>query len=151
MIEEEFIYKEENYEDRKKIAVSTTRLIVEEKADEGVVENTYSVANVASIQLTIVPPDRTLSIILFIIGLVGLIGGIVAKFGFDVSNAISYGVLIAAVVFLVIAVVLFILAKYRCAVVIGCAPEKENILFSKRKERAQAIVEAINKAIVLRG
>jgi uncharacterized membrane protein len=151
LIEEEFTYKEENYEDRKKIAVSTTRLIVEEKADKGIIENIYPIANIASIQFAIVPPDRLLSIILFITGLVALIGGIVAKFGFDVSNSISYGVLIAALVFLVVAVVLFILAKYQCAVIIGCAPEKENILFSKRRERAQAIVEAINKAIVLRG
>ena len=97
---------------------------------------TYAMANITSVSMGVISPNYIPAAVAGVVGLLMLAN----------SDARLFGVLV-----LVVAGVLFYLAKRRYTVNIGSASGESHALVDKDQAHIQEIVDAMNKAIVERG
>ena len=117
------------------VTVTSTRAIIRNQ--------TYSMSNITSVTLQEIPPNRTIGIILALLGLLATVGGLTANEG--------QTYLIVGVVGLIVGAILIFAIPKKYAVRIGSASGETNALSSRNQAHISQIVEAINKAIVERG
>ena len=117
------------------VTVTSTRAIIRNQ--------TYSMSNITSVTLQEIPPNRTIGIILALLGLLATVCGLTTNEG--------QTYLIVGVVGLIVGATLIFAIPKKYAVRIGSASGETNALSSRNQAYISQIVEAINKAIVERG
>ena len=122
------------YSDERGVRITDTRLIVG--------STTYAMANITSVSRTRKPANRVPGIVLAILGLVIL--AITSQLGS--SEGVIFGVILLGLGILIAAIV-----KATYIARIGSASGETDAISSKDKQYIQAVVTAMNEAIIKRG
>lgn len=105
--------------------------------------NTYPVRNITSVSMGNVAPGGTALIMILIIA-----GLILAFVGFGLAQFGSYLILGVGIALIVAGLAIMVINRPSYAVRIGSASGETNALVSKEKAYIQAVVDALNRAIV---
>lgn len=125
------------YYNKDNLLVSNTRAILGSQ--------TYSMANITSVSMHEVPPNRTPGLITLLVGII-MMGGFV---GGEDSNCMAFGII--GIFVALFGAYLLWAPKTSYAVRIGSASGETNALSSPDKEYIRVIVAALNKSIIERG
>lgn len=123
------------YLQKEGIVVTNTRAILGSK--------TFSMANITSVSLAEIEPNRLIPILSLLLGALLMI---FLFMGDTTSVCGIFGILL-----IIIGIILLITAKTKFAIKIGSASGESNVLQSNDKASIQEIVIAMNKAIIERG
>lgn len=107
---------------------------------------TYTMANITSVSMGELPPNRTPAWIVMIVGV--LIGGCVAT---QQESGAMVGGIVLGLLIVGVGIAIAVSAKPRYVVRIGSASGEANALMSPDRKHIEEIVAAMNKAIVERG
>lgn len=133
---EQVLYNAVNEKSGARITVTDTRVRIG--------NTTYSMANITSVSITRSPPNRAPGIVIAFLGIV-----VIAISLFYMDDP-SYGIYIGAGMFIV-GLIIAALAKGDYYMRIGSASGESNALQSTERGSIEPVVEAIEKAIIMRG
>lgn len=105
---------------------------------------TYPVANITSVSVGTIPPNRMIGVI------IAIVGGLMAACSFGGGRNMLGGIIVGLII-LAIGILIAVLQKTRYVVKIGSAGAEKDGLVSTDQAYIQRVVEAMNQAIIKRG
>lgn len=107
---------------------------------------TYAMANITSVSMGTIPPDRALGVLVVLVGLLISVCSGMAVLENNNAGGIFLGLIVVGV-----GVVIAASKKTKYVVKIGSASGESNALVATDEEYIQKIVDAVNEAIIMRG